>query len=78
MANAALWEYRVIGFGGLLGAKGEQIEAGLNELGLQGWEVIAVTLSHNGGKLLAFAKRPLSAAERRKRREWPSPVGQAE
>ncbi len=31
MANAALWEYRVIGFGGLLGAKGEQIEAGLND-----------------------------------------------
>ena len=72
MANKTLWEYRVLGFGGLLGAKGAEIEAGLNELGLDGWEVMAVTLSHNGGKLLAFAKRPLSPSETRKRRDWPS------
>ena len=60
--------------GSLWGAKGEHLEARLNELGLEGWEVIAVELPHNGGKLLAVAKRPLSPAERRKRREWPSPA----
>ena len=74
MASQPLWEYRVIAVGGVFGAKGAQIEAKLNELGLEGWEVIAVELPHNGGKLLAVAKRPLSPAERRKRREWPSPA----
>ena len=71
MTNQTQWEYRVIAVGSVFGAKGEQIEARLNELGREGWEVIAVELPHNGGKLLAVAKRPLSPAERRKRREWP-------
>ena len=78
MAISTLWEYRVVAVGGFLGAKGEQIEARLNELGLEGWEVIATELPHNGGKLLVVAKRPLSAAQRRKRREWPSPAVEAE
>ena len=78
MASQTLWEYRVIAVGSVFGAKGEQIEAKLNELGLEGWEFIAVELPHNGGKLLAVAKRPLSPAERRKRREWPSPTRETE
>ena len=72
MTTKTLWEYRVISVGGVWGAKGAQIEASLNELGLEGWEVIAVELPHNGGKLLVIAKRTLGPAERRKRREWPS------
>jgi hypothetical protein len=60
------------------GVKGEQIEAKLNELGLAGWEGIATEWPHNGGKLLVIAGRALSAAERRKRRQWPSPVAEAE
>jgi hypothetical protein len=78
MASQTLWEYRVIGIGSMWGAKGEQIEAKLNELGLEGWEVFATELPHNGGKLLVIAKRPLSAAERRKRRDWPAPTVDAE
>jgi hypothetical protein len=75
MEKRMLWEYKVIAVGSLLrGAKGEQIEARLNELGLEGWEVIAVELPHNGGKLIAIAKRPLNSAERRQRRDWPSPT----
>ena len=74
MTSQTMWEYRVVAVGGVFGAKGAQIEAKLNELGREGWEVIAVELPHNGGKLLAVAKRPLSPAERRKRREWPSPA----
>lgn len=75
MEKRALWEYRVIAVGSTLrGAKGEQIEARLNELGLDGWEVIAVELPHNSGKLVVIAKRPLSAMERRQRRDWPSPT----
>ena len=74
MASQTLWEYRVVAVGSVFGAKGAQIEAKLNELGLEGWEVIAVELPHNGGKLLAVAKRPLSSAERRRRRDWPSPA----
>jgi len=72
MADKLLWEYRVVGIGSICGAKGEQIEARLNELGLEGWEVVTAMLPHNGGKLVAIAKRPLSPAERRKRREAPA------
>ena len=72
MADKTLWEYRVVGIGSVWGAKGEQIEARLNELGLEGWEVVTAMLPHNGGKLVAIAKRPLSPAERRKRRDLPS------
>jgi hypothetical protein len=57
-----------------VGAKGEQIEAGLNELGLEGWEMLDVDLPHNGGKLLVIAKQPLSPGERRRRRESPAPT----
>ena len=78
MEKRLLWEYKVIAVGGTLrGAKGEQIEARLNELGLEGWEVIATELPHNSGKLVVIAKRPLSAAERRQRRDWPSPAVEA-
>jgi hypothetical protein len=73
VAAQTFWEYRVISIGGMWGAKGEQIEANLNALGLEGWEVIAVHVPQNGGKLMAVAKRPVvGPAERRKRRERPS------
>ena len=66
-----LWEYRVISIGVRWEAKADKIEASLNELGQQGWEVFATELLHNGGKLLLLAKRPLRPSERRRRREWP-------
>ena len=37
------WEYRVLTVGSALkGAKDEQIEAALNELGMDGWEAVNV------------------------------------
>jgi hypothetical protein len=78
MEKRMLWEYRVIAVGSLLrGVKGEQIEVKLNELGLEGWEVVAAEWPHNTGKLVVIAKRPLSATERRQRRDWPSPSVEA-
>jgi hypothetical protein len=56
-----------------VGAKGEQIEAGLTELELEGWEMLDVDLPHIGGKRLVSAKRPLSPGELR-RRESPAPT----
>lgn len=70
MTAQILWEYRVIAVGSRWGTKAEVIEARLNELGQQGWEVIATELPHNTGKLVVIAKRPLSPSERR-RRELP-------
>lgn len=46
MATKMVWEYRVVSIGSLWGAKGEQIEAGLTELGLEGWEMLDVDLPH--------------------------------
>jgi hypothetical protein len=74
MATKMVWEYRVVSIGSMWGAKGEQIEAGLNELGLEAWEVLEVELPHNGDKLLVIAKRPLSPGQRRRRRESPAPT----
>jgi hypothetical protein len=71
MTTRSLWEYRVVSIGSLWGAKSAQIEASLNELGLEGWEVVAVELPYKGGKLLVIAKRPLSPTVRRRRRELP-------
>ena len=72
MADKTLWEYRVISFGGLLGPSEQEMEAGLNALGLEGWEVVAVARPHPRSKLLAFAKRPLSPTASRQRRDWPT------
>ena len=71
MAAQTLWEYRVVSVGSLWGAKAEQIEAKLNELGLEGWEVVVAGLPQAGGNLLVIAKRALSQGERRRRREIP-------
>ena len=71
MAAQTLWEYRVVSVGSLWGAKAEQIEAKINELGLEGWEVVVAGLPQAGGNLLVIAKRALSQGERRRRREIP-------
>ena len=71
MAAQTLWEYRVVSVGSLWGAKAEQIEAKINELGLEGWEVVVAGLPQAGGNLLVIAKRAISQGERRRRREIP-------
>jgi hypothetical protein len=62
------WEYRVFTIGNAFnGAKDEQIEAALNEWGLEGWEAVNVYAPSNSPKVTLVAKRPLTAAGRRLR-----------
>lgn len=68
MTETKLWEYRVVNLGGALkGPTDEEIQAVLNEWGVEGWEVFAV-IQHSGtNKVRLVAKRPLSDRERRRR-----------
>jgi hypothetical protein len=59
------WEYRVLTIGSAFGTKDQQIEATLNEWGLEGWEAINVYTPSQSGKVTMVAKRPLSTASRR-------------
>jgi hypothetical protein len=61
------WEYRVLTIGGSFGTKDEDIEATLNEWGLEGWEVTHVYTHSQSGKVTMVAKRLLTAASRRMR-----------
>jgi len=70
MTNLTQWEYRVVSVGSSwLGTKDEVIEAKLNELGLEGWEVFSTHIPENGGQVRLIAKRLLDPSARR-RREW--------
>ncbi len=61
------WEYRVLTIGGAFGTKDEDIEATLNEWGLEGWEVTQVYTPSQSNKVTMVAKRPLTAGSRRMR-----------
>ncbi|MBA4380071.1 MAG: DUF4177 domain-containing protein [Anaerolinea sp.] len=65
------WEYRVVSQGNMWrGPKENELEALLNELGVEGWEVASTFTITNSNKVTVVAKRPLSA-EGRRRRSWP-------
>ena len=66
------WEYRVQTIGSVFGTKDEQIEATLDEWGLEGWEAINVFTPSGSGKITIVAKRPLTERARRIR-SMPSP-----
>ncbi|MGD0877510.1 MAG: hypothetical protein ABSA01_05100 [Anaerolineales bacterium] len=70
MAETLQWEYRVRTIGGTFGTKDEQIEATLNDWGLESWDAIHVYTPSQSGKVTIVAKRPLTAASRR-RSSWP-------
>jgi hypothetical protein len=70
MSETPQWEYRVLTIGGAFGTKDEQIEATLNDWGLEGWDAIHVYTPSQSGKVTIVAKRPLTAASRR-RSSWP-------
>ena len=73
MSDLTRWEYRVISLGSIWGTKAPDLEAKLNELGLEGWEVIHVYNPYGSGMTTAVAKRPLTdVARRRRRREYES------
>ena len=60
------WEYRVQTVGSAFsGVKDGQVEAALNEWGLEGWEAVNVYSPTNSAKVTLVAKRPLTAASRR-------------
>jgi hypothetical protein len=62
------WEYRVLTVGNVFtGAKDEQIEATLNEWGLEGWEAVNVYAPTSSSKVTLVAKRPMTASARRLR-----------
>lgn len=61
------WEYRVRTIGSILGTRDENIEAVLNEWGEEGWEATQVYTPEGSGKVTIVARRPLSAAARRRR-----------
>jgi hypothetical protein len=70
MAETMQWEYRVISAGSFWNMpKDEDLEALLNELGEQGWEVVNVFSQQGNNRARVVAKRPLTQAERR-RRSW--------
>ena len=68
MAESTAWEYHVVSFGGgLRSPKDDDIEAGLNELGEQGWEIVGMTKRERSHRLTFVAKRPMTAGSRRRR-----------
>jgi hypothetical protein len=68
MAETTRWEYRVHTFGGVLrGAKDEDLQAALDEWGEEGWEVISAIAPDNSSAVKVIAKRPQTAAYRRRR-----------
>jgi len=68
MTDTDKWEYLVESYGGgIRSAKAEEIQAGLNNLGEQGWEVIAVHQLNSNNKILAVAKRPLTDSVQKRR-----------
>jgi hypothetical protein len=65
------WEYQVDTLGSALHSpKDEELETVLNEWGEDGWEVISVITPSGSNKIRIVARRPLTAASRR-RRSWP-------
>jgi hypothetical protein len=68
MAENTQWEYRIDIIGSAWrGPKSENIEAYLNELGIEGWEVINLHQPQNSNKIWITIKRPLTTAARRQR-----------
>jgi hypothetical protein len=70
MSETTQWEYRVLTIGNVFGTKDEEIEATLNDWGLEGWEATHVYTPSQSGKVTIVAKRPLTASARR-RSAWP-------
>ena len=61
------WEYQVLTIGSVFGTKDQNIQATLNEWGLDGWEAINVYTPTNSSKVTIVAKRPLTDANLKQR-----------
>ena len=67
MTEQPQWEYRVVTVGSMWGTRDGNVEARLNELGAEGWEVVGALSQYGSGKVTVVAKRLLTQAERRRR-----------
>jgi hypothetical protein len=68
MAENTQWEYRIQTFGAIFrGMNDEELEATLNEWGMEGWEVISARGIENTNKVTILAKRILTDSVRRRR-----------
>ena len=67
MDEITKWEYRVQTVGGNFGTKDEVVEDTLNAWGEDGWEAVMLYTTGGSGKVTIVAKRPLTAAARRRR-----------
>ena len=63
----AEWEYHVESVGSFWGFKDETMDALLNELGEEGWELASAFSPESSGKVVLILKRPLSDRVRRER-----------
>jgi hypothetical protein len=71
MAEDTKWEYTIQIYGSTWrGPKDEELQAAMNSLGEQGWEVFWAAQLEGSSKVRIVAKRPLTAAARR-RSAWP-------
>lgn len=62
------WEYRVFTTGSFFkGVKDEELEAGLNQLGEEGWELVSSRSIENTNQAQLILKRLLTPAARRMR-----------
>jgi len=61
------WEYRVLTIGNVFGTRDENIEAILNEWGIEGWDAIHVYTPSQSSKVTIVAKRVLTTTARRLR-----------
>jgi hypothetical protein len=66
MAGLPQWEYRVLSIGSFWTTKDEKIEARLNELGLEGWEMVGFQVTATDSVRLVV-KRLLTETNRRRR-----------
>jgi len=71
VVDSIMWEYRSITLGTFWQTpKDDEIEAVLDELGAEGWEVVAAFPQHNTNQFRYLFKRALGS-EMRRRRSWP-------
>lgn len=62
------WEYRVLTVGSFFkGAKDADLQAILDELGQDGWEVVGFRSIETSNQAQVIAKRPLTTHSRRER-----------
>ena len=71
MAEGTKWEYTVLICGSTWRSlKDEELQAAMNSLGEQGWEVFWAAQLEGSNKVRIVAKRPLTSTARR-RSAWP-------